>query len=223
MHRQLWLHPNCKKQQHAHLAETKAQVQTVRSWHLEELHDRLYLNDLEGMAKSIVLPKVQTSTYRLLLKLVKDGILKTEMTPLGSKVIYPDWTETWTWAGWDGDVSEVAGKAALARGEGKRRGRNKARSVARGRRRRRQASPQDDLKEDIESLGSEEASLAGAEDERSAAIHDFYTLTSGRASRYTSAIRRLARLDNKVQQYKAGIDDRICGFYGRLQQTMTAK
>lgn len=226
MHRQLRLHPNCKRQQHAHLVETEAQVQTVRFWRLDDLQDRLYLNDLDDMGKSIVLPKIQNSTYRLLLKLVKDGILETAMTSRGSKVIYPDWTETWTWPGWDGDVSREAGEAALARErqrkKGRGGGRRQARNRGRGRGRRRETSP-GDLGDSFESLGTEETSLAVAEDHRMAAVLDFYKLKSGRASAYTSSIRRLARLDSKVQQCKAGISDRTSDIYKQLYQMIVAK
>ncbi|KAI1847629.1 hypothetical protein JX266_006481 [Neoarthrinium moseri] len=113
--RRLSLHPNCKKQQYAHLVETEAQIQTVKFWEVEALHRRLHLTQLDDKAKSIALPKIHDSTYRLLLGLTKTRVLPTIINSQGAKVIYPPWTQAWTRPEWDLDTSEAAGWALLAR------------------------------------------------------------------------------------------------------------
>lgn len=211
VHRQLRLHPDCKKQQHVHLVETGAQIQTVRFWRAEELHRRLHLNDLDDMAKSIVIPKISESTYRLLLKLVNEGVLETEMTPGGSRVIYPAWTATWTRLGWDGDVSREAGEAVLAR------------EAARERRRQGDDAPAAALMDSIRSLGTKDGSLAVAEEQKSAALLDFYRLSSDRRPAYTSSVRRLARLDTKLHQSKAVLNDSVTAIYNQLHQMIVTE
>jgi hypothetical protein len=112
--RRLVLRPACKKQQYAHLVDTEAQLQTVKFWKVKELHRRLHLLELDDMARSITLPKVHESTYRLLLRLTRAKVLPTAITSQGTRVVYPPWTKVWTRPEWDLDTSEESCRALLA-------------------------------------------------------------------------------------------------------------
>ncbi|KAI8624272.1 hypothetical protein F5Y19DRAFT_455084 [Xylariaceae sp. FL1651] len=109
----IWFHPDCRTKKTAWLARTQAQLPSVRSWGIDSLFDQMYGPDRDEQYRLIVTPKVGNSLYAELNKLIKDGVVGTELTQTGCRVVWPDWTMVWTWPTWNRDRTEASAKAMM--------------------------------------------------------------------------------------------------------------
>ncbi|KAJ2976210.1 hypothetical protein NUW58_g8143 [Xylaria curta] len=109
----MWFHPQCRKLKSAWLAATEAQLQSVKTWRLEELFATLYGTDRDRQYQSIILPKIGDSLYYELYGLVKQGVISTELAQGGPRAVWPGWTATWTWESWNGCKTEANATAMM--------------------------------------------------------------------------------------------------------------
>ncbi|KAI1346357.1 hypothetical protein F5Y01DRAFT_319798 [Xylaria sp. FL0043] len=106
--------PGCKAVKSAWLAATQAQLQSVRTWRIDELLLQMYGPDRSDEYHRIVAPKVGNSLYLELSQLVKKRVLSAEITQNGPQVVWPGWTAAWTRPDWSGNRSEEVAKATEA-------------------------------------------------------------------------------------------------------------
>ncbi|KAI0870514.1 hypothetical protein GGS24DRAFT_475056 [Hypoxylon argillaceum] len=109
----IWFSPKCKIKKSAWLASTKAQMQSVRTWLVDQLLLQMYGPGRSDEYRRIVATKVGNSLYSELSQLVKEGVVGAKMARNGYEIVWPDWTEAWSQPDWNGNKSEEASRAVM--------------------------------------------------------------------------------------------------------------
>ncbi|KAI1125280.1 hypothetical protein F5Y10DRAFT_268322 [Nemania abortiva] len=109
----IWFSPKCKIKKSAWLASTKAQMQSVRTWFMDQLLLQMYGPGRSDEYRRIVATKVGNSLHSELSQLVKEGVVGAKMARNGYEIVWPDWTEAWSQPHWNGNKSEEASRAVM--------------------------------------------------------------------------------------------------------------